>query len=53
MYGDSYFYYCAREKFEEFDILTLICADELDAMCNSISDLEKLILVFWKGNIKI
>ncbi|CAF5128728.1 unnamed protein product, partial [Rotaria sp. Silwood1] len=46
---DSYdFYHDVREKYEEFDILTLMYADDLVAMCNSINDLQKFILVFEK-----
>ncbi|CAF4739663.1 unnamed protein product [Rotaria sp. Silwood2] len=47
-HGSNDFYHSGREKYEEFDILTLIYADDLIAMCNTINDLEKFILVFEK-----
>ncbi|CAF4329403.1 unnamed protein product [Rotaria sp. Silwood2] len=47
-HGSNDFYHSGREKYEEFDILTLIYADDLIVMCNTINDLEKFILVFEK-----
>ncbi|CAF4586432.1 unnamed protein product [Rotaria sp. Silwood2] len=47
-HGSNDFYHSGREKYEEFDILTLMYADDLIAMCNIINDLEKFILVFEK-----
>jgi hypothetical protein len=36
VYGSNDFYHGAREKYEEFDILTLMYADDLIAMCNTL-----------------
>ncbi len=45
-YGGNDFYHGSREKYEEFDVLTLMYADDLVALCNTINDLETFIHIF-------
>jgi hypothetical protein len=47
-YGSNEFYYTKKEKYDEFDILALMYADDLVANCNSLDDLEKFIYAFEK-----
>jgi hypothetical protein len=42
------FFHGAREKCVNFDVLTLMYADDLTAMCNTLNDLEKFIKSFEK-----
>ena len=44
--GSSDFYHGKSEKYDLFDILVLMYADDLMALCNSLQDLEKFILTF-------
>ena len=44
--GNSDFYHGKSEKYDLFDILVLMYANDLMALCNSLQDLEKLILTF-------
>jgi hypothetical protein len=45
-YGSNDFYHGSREKYEEFDIVTLMYADDLIVMCNHIGELQKFIHIF-------
>jgi hypothetical protein len=47
-YGKSDFFHTAKDAFEELNILTLMYADDLVAMCKSANDLEKFIKSFEK-----
>ncbi|CAF0953942.1 unnamed protein product [Didymodactylos carnosus] len=44
-YGSNDFHHGANEKYEDFEILTLMYADDLVTICNSMQDLEKFIQV--------
>jgi hypothetical protein len=48
VYGKSDFFHTAKDAFEELNILALMYADDLVAMCNSTNDLEKFIKTFEK-----
>ena len=45
-YGSSNFYHGKSEKYDLFDILVLMYADDLMALRNSLQDLEKFILTY-------
>ncbi len=45
-HGSNDFCHGSREKYEEYDILTLMYADDLIVMCNNIDDLQKFIHIF-------
>jgi hypothetical protein len=47
-YGKSDFFHTEKDAFEELDILSLMYADDLLAMCNSADDLERFIRTFEK-----
>jgi hypothetical protein len=47
-YGKSDFFHTTKDVFEELNILVLMYADDLVAMCNSADDLEKFIKTFEK-----
>ena len=45
-HGSNDFFHGAREKHKNFEVLTLMYADDLTAMCNTQNDLEKFIQSF-------
>jgi hypothetical protein len=47
-YGSNDFYHGSREKYENFNILALLYADDLVAMCETVNDLETFIKTFEK-----
>lgn len=47
-HGSSDFFHGTREKCFNFDILTLMYADHLAILCNTLEDLEKFIKSFEK-----
>ena len=47
-HGSNDFFHGAREKRTNIEVLTLMYADDLTAMCNTLSDLEKFIKSFEK-----
>jgi hypothetical protein len=47
-YGSNDFFHGRNEKYNVFDILTLLYADDLVVMCETVTDLEKFIRSFEK-----
>ncbi|CAF5049100.1 unnamed protein product, partial [Rotaria magnacalcarata] len=47
-YGSNDFFHGSREKYENFNVLALLYADDLVAMCETTDDLEKFIRSFEK-----
>jgi hypothetical protein len=47
-YGKSDFFHTTKATFEELNILALMYADDLAAMCSSANDIEKFITTFEK-----
>ncbi|CAM4769447.1 unnamed protein product [Rotaria magnacalcarata] len=52
-YGSNDFFHGCREKYEKFNVLALLYADDLVAMCATTDDLEKFIRSFEKNHTKI
>ena len=47
-HGSNDFFHGSREKYVNFDLLTLMYADDLVVLCNTLDDLEKFIKSFEK-----
>ena len=47
-HGSNDFFHGTREKYVNFDLLTLMYADDLVVLCNTLDDLEKFIKSFEK-----
>ena len=47
-HGSNDFFHGTREKYVTFDVLTLMYADDLAVLCNTLEDLEKFIKSFEK-----